>query len=512
MQRHINNNHGKNQPYLEQKEHSNTEMLSPSTLTLVDNVILCHPFTMMLAGPTGSGKTFWMKTLLERARRMIKPSPERIIWCYKRWQPLFSEMQQTVKNIIFVQGIPDDLNNDSFIDPKYPSLVVIDDLMKDATNSKDVCELFIEGSHHRNLSVACLMQNAFSKGKENRTMSINSQYIVLFKNPRDQVTPAVFARQMYPNNSKRFMNKYIEGVKRPYGYLFIDLKQNTLEEERLKIDIFNEQNQKVDSSDVMIGGGMAQYKNDEGKNIDQFEVRRTREQSLLGDYSELFETKEEKMPSCDECGLMFENVSDLMRHVKTWCPENNDLKRKFNEEYEDIPSKKFKKEIQIEDGEDDVFKKLAKYARDETEDIWEEKVDKYLKNGMSETEAKHRANRKLRDDELDKFMWKYANLVHYILQLRVGRLHLKVVKFIEKLVQEGTEYKKAIKMAIRKYKNELDNYLDEVIEEEENGEEEEGDDDDEEEEGDEEGGDDDDQEEEEGDEDVDDEEEEEEED
>ncbi|VDI44141.1 Hypothetical predicted protein [Mytilus galloprovincialis] len=166
--------------------------------------------------------------------------------------------------------------------------------MKDATNSKDVCELFVEGSHHRNLSVACIMQNAFSKGKENRTMSINSQYIVLFKNPRDQVTPAVFARQMYPNNSKRFMNKYIEGVKRPYGYLFIDLKQNTLEEERLKIDIFNEQNQKVDSSDVMIGGGMAQYKNDEGKNIDQFEVRRTREQSLLGDYSELFETKEEK--------------------------------------------------------------------------------------------------------------------------------------------------------------------------------------------------------------------------
>ncbi|VDH90152.1 Hypothetical predicted protein [Mytilus galloprovincialis] len=342
-------------------------------------------------------------------------------------------------------------------------------------------------------------------------MSINSQYIVLFKNPRDQVTPAVFARQMYPNNSKRFMNKYIEGVKRPYGYLFVDLKQNTLEEERLKIDIFNEQNQRVENSDVMHGGSMARYINDKGKIIDQFEVRRTREQSLSGDVSEFVEAKE-TMPSCDECGLMFENLSDLMRHVKRWCPENNDMKRKFNEEHEDIPSKKFKTEIEIEDGESDVFKKLAKYARDETEDLWEEKVDKYLKNGMSETEAKYRADRKLREDELDKFMWKYANLVHYILQLRVGRLHLKVVKFIEKLLQEGTEYKKAIKMAIRKYKNELDNYLDEVIEEEEKGEEEEGDDDDEEEEGDEEGDDDGDQEEEEGDEDVDDEEEEEEED
>jgi hypothetical protein len=52
--------------------------------------------------------------------------------------------------------------------------------MRDAsTNSKDVSELFVEGSHHRNISVACILQNGFSKGKENRTMSINTQYIVL---------------------------------------------------------------------------------------------------------------------------------------------------------------------------------------------------------------------------------------------------------------------------------------------------------------------------------------------
>jgi hypothetical protein len=82
------------------------------------------------------------------------------------------------------------------------------------------------------------MQNAFSKGKENRTMSINTQYTVLFKNLRDQVGPAILARQMYPSNSKKFMIKYIEATKRPYGYLFIDLKQNTPEENRLKTDIF----------------------------------------------------------------------------------------------------------------------------------------------------------------------------------------------------------------------------------------------------------------------------------
>ena len=34
------------------------------------------------------------------------------------------------------------------------------------------------------------------------------------------------------------MNKYTETTKRPYGYLFINLKQNTPEEERLNTDIF----------------------------------------------------------------------------------------------------------------------------------------------------------------------------------------------------------------------------------------------------------------------------------
>ena len=70
------------------------------------------------------------------------------------------------KTYYFCQVLAENLNDDSLIDTRYPSLIVIDDLMRDATNSKDVCELFVEGSHHRNISVACILQNGFSKGKE----------------------------------------------------------------------------------------------------------------------------------------------------------------------------------------------------------------------------------------------------------------------------------------------------------------------------------------------------------
>ena len=157
--RHMKSKHGSSQAY-PPSSHAYPPPPPPSSsspLPPPEHVVLQHPFTMLLCGPTSSGKSCWMNKLLTHAKTMINPPPERIIWCYKRWQPLFSEMQQTIKNIVFVHGIPEDLNDDSFIDTRYPSLIVIDDLMRDATNSKDVCELFVEGSHHRNISVACIM-------------------------------------------------------------------------------------------------------------------------------------------------------------------------------------------------------------------------------------------------------------------------------------------------------------------------------------------------------------------
>ncbi len=42
---------------------------------------LQHPFTCIVAGCTQSGKTVWVKTLLENAQETIIP-PERTIWCY----------------------------------------------------------------------------------------------------------------------------------------------------------------------------------------------------------------------------------------------------------------------------------------------------------------------------------------------------------------------------------------------------------------------------------------------
>jgi hypothetical protein len=44
---------------------------------------------------------------------------------------------------------------------------------------------------------------------------------------------------MYPSHPNKFMIKYTEATKIPYGYLFIDLRQNTPEDDRLKTYIFD---------------------------------------------------------------------------------------------------------------------------------------------------------------------------------------------------------------------------------------------------------------------------------
>ena len=216
---------------------------------------------------------------------------------------------------------------------------------------------------------------------------------------------------------------------------------------------------------TMVGGRVEEYINRNNQEINQFEKNEQSEQTYSRDVGNI----EAKMPSCDDCGLMFENVSDLARHMNRWCPENNELKRKRDDDEDDYTSSKkprFEDQIIIDDGEDVALTKLAEQAREANEDKWEAKVNKYIEDGLTEEEARRKADRKLKDEDLDEIMSRYESLIQYILQLKDGRLHLKVMKLVDDLVQEGTDYKKAIKIAIRKYKHLLENYLDEAVDNE----------------------------------------------
>jgi len=188
-----------------------------------------HPFTMLICGPSGSGKTTFLENLLKNKGELINEDITRIIWCYakKHAKPGFIGLE-------YYKGVPDDIENEL----NEPILIILDDLMMGAFN-KSVCELFTKGSHHRNLSVIVVTQNIFHKASHTRDISLNTKYIVVFKNPRDKLQFQCLARQIYPENSSELMRIYKEVTEEPHGYLLIDLTQRINDLLRFRSNIFN---------------------------------------------------------------------------------------------------------------------------------------------------------------------------------------------------------------------------------------------------------------------------------
>ena len=71
--------------------------------------------------------------------------------------------------------------------------VVMDELMPEGGD----LNLFTQYSHHLNVTVFYLFQDMFPKGKYANTILRNARYIVVFKNPQDNVTMCTLLTQMY---------------------------------------------------------------------------------------------------------------------------------------------------------------------------------------------------------------------------------------------------------------------------------------------------------------------------
>ena len=61
------------------------------------------------------------------------------------------------------------------------------------------------------------------------------------KNPADVTQVNTLSRQIFPNNSKFLPAVYNDVTKKPHGYLFIDLRQETPEEIRIRTNILPHQ-------------------------------------------------------------------------------------------------------------------------------------------------------------------------------------------------------------------------------------------------------------------------------
>jgi energy-coupling factor transporter ATP-binding protein EcfA2 len=202
-----------------------------------------HPTTILIAGPTGSGKTEFLVKLL--TQRGLEPFPERIIWIYSEWQDAYDRIQKRLgdakKRIVFVKDFDDSLYDS--LDRRVRNLVVLDDQMENRDMQRNggsgLAKFFTQGSHHRNLTIIYIIQNLFHQARAMRTVSLNSHYLVLFKNPRDKLQIRSLALQMYPTNADFLVRAYEDATKVPYGYLVVDLRPDTPDELRVRSNIFD---------------------------------------------------------------------------------------------------------------------------------------------------------------------------------------------------------------------------------------------------------------------------------
>ena len=66
------------------------------------------------------------------------------------------------------------------------------------------------------------MQNVFPKGKEIRIISIKAQYMVLFKNPRDNTQVVNLPKHMYPGRVKYMHDDRVSRRRHSHGALVTD--------------------------------------------------------------------------------------------------------------------------------------------------------------------------------------------------------------------------------------------------------------------------------------------------
>ncbi len=143
-----------------------------------------HLFTCIVAGCTQSGKTVWVKTLLENAQRIHNSSSTYHLVLWAMATHVFgSDLYldgMAIPGIEFYESIPSTIGSHDFLVIYQRKLIVLDDLMEQSGENKRIADLFTKGSHHRNLSEIYIVQNIFHQGKETKNIGLTTHYLNLY--------------------------------------------------------------------------------------------------------------------------------------------------------------------------------------------------------------------------------------------------------------------------------------------------------------------------------------------
>lgn len=221
-----------------------------------ENVCLKHPFTCIVAGPTQSGKSTFVRRLLNdsnlidvcfdyifvflgtRAKDNAILSNMRSTRIVELTETFPDERELKTKFVPFLTGLIDAQGGS-----KARGCLIFDDLMKELGQSGLLVNLFIKDGSHSNASCIFTTQNAMlggsgRAGDDVRTMYANTHALVLFRSPMDQGSVlATLARRMGHKDMVAPLNE----VLRQHRYVMIRGDQRTPDWLRFSTDLFSEE-------------------------------------------------------------------------------------------------------------------------------------------------------------------------------------------------------------------------------------------------------------------------------
>lgn len=195
------------------------------------------PTSFAVIGGTMSGKTHFVWKFLECGNEMFDVPPSKIIYCYMEDQPIVDEMKSTLSDFDTYRGLPSREEIKEWSEDSLHTVIILDDMIHLVTKSTDALHLFQTMVSHSKLTAFLLSQNLYPPGIYAKSILLNCQNVILFKNVRDNRQIITFGSQVFTGRSKFWMDAYAKAVSRPYGYILIDLTNHCPEERRLRTNV-----------------------------------------------------------------------------------------------------------------------------------------------------------------------------------------------------------------------------------------------------------------------------------
>ena len=143
------------------------------------------PARILLAGCTGSGKSFFARSLIEHRKDIFTSDFDKIIYVIPKHASVNrSEFLDSLKtiypSIIIIEGFKEAMATSNFAFDNLPKLLILDDLISELMKAPEFLDRLIKDSHHSNITVIFSSQYLYFPSKFSTTIRGQISEIVVF--------------------------------------------------------------------------------------------------------------------------------------------------------------------------------------------------------------------------------------------------------------------------------------------------------------------------------------------